>query len=50
MDYQNDIVGMVPEEGRAAMVERAATVLKEARKAKIPVIYVAVRFRQATLK
>ncbi len=45
MDYQNDILGMIPEEGRAAMVERAATVLKEARKARIPVIYVAVRFR-----
>ncbi len=46
MDYQNDIVGIVPEEARAAMLERAATVLKEARKAKVTVIYVTVRFRQ----
>ncbi len=46
MDYENDIVGMVPEESRAGLLEKAGMVLKEARKAKIPVIYVAVRFRQ----
>lgn len=45
MDYENDIVGMLPEDARTAMVEKAGVVLKEARQAKIPVIYVAVRFR-----
>jgi nicotinamidase-related amidase len=45
MDYQNDIVGMLPEETRGPMVERAGEILKEARKAKIPVIYIVVRFR-----
>ncbi len=45
MDYQNDIVRSIPEETRTPMLERASAVLKEARKAKIPVIYVTVRFR-----
>jgi nicotinamidase-related amidase len=46
MDYENDILGMIPEDARTALVERASTVLKEARKAKLTIIYVAVRFRQ----
>ena len=45
MDYENDIVGMLPEETRTAFVERAAAVLKEARQAKLQIIYVVVRFR-----
>jgi len=46
MDYENDILGMIPEDARTALVERANTVLREARKAKLTIIYVAVRFRQ----
>ncbi len=46
MDYENDILGMIPEDARTALVERANTVLREARKAKIIIIYVTVRFRQ----
>jgi len=46
MDYQNDILGMVPEDARTGLVERANAVLKEARKAKLAIIYVTVRFRQ----
>ena len=46
MDYQNDIVGMLPAEAQAPLLERAGTVLKEARQAGVPVIYVAVRFRE----
>ncbi len=46
MDYENDILGMIPEDARTALVERAKTVLREARKAKLTIIYVTVRFRQ----
>ena len=46
MDYQNDIVGMLPAEAQAPLLERAGTVLKAARQAGVPVIYVAVRFRE----
>jgi nicotinamidase-related amidase len=45
MDYQNDIVGSLPEDVRVPLLERAATIIKEARRANIPVIYVVVRFR-----
>ena len=45
MDYQNDIVGMLPEDVRGSLVERASAILKEARQAKIQIIYVVVRFR-----
>ncbi len=45
MDYENDIVSSLPEDVRAPLLERAATVIKEARQANIPVIYVVVRFR-----
>ena len=46
MDYQNDIVGMLPENVRTPLIETAATLVKEARKAKVQVIYVVVRFRE----
>jgi nicotinamidase-related amidase len=46
MDYQNDIMGTIPPDARAALLERASVVLKEARQAKIPIIYVVVRFRE----
>jgi len=45
MDYENDIVGSLPEDVRVPLLERASTVIKEARQANIPVIYVVVRFR-----
>ncbi len=45
MDYENDILGMIPEDTRTALVERAKTVLKEARQAKLTIIFVVVRFR-----
>jgi nicotinamidase-related amidase len=46
MDYENDIVSMIPEDARAALLERASAVLKEARQAKLPIIYIVVRFRE----
>lgn len=46
MDYQNDIIGMIGENARGPLIERANTILKAARQAKIQVIYVAVRFRE----
>ena len=45
MDYENDIVGMLPEDVRGPLIERASTILKEARQAKVQIIYVVVRFR-----
>ncbi len=46
MDYENDIVGMLPEDVRGPLIERANMILKEARRAKIQIIYVVVRFRE----
>ncbi len=46
MDYENDIVSMIPEDARVALLEKASVVLKEARQAKLPIIYVVVRFRE----
>jgi hypothetical protein len=45
MDYQNDIVAMVPEAARAPLLEKAGEVIKAARHAHLPIIYVVVRFR-----
>ncbi len=45
MDYENDIVGMMPESVQAPLLEKADAILKEARRAHMPVIYVVVRFR-----
>ncbi len=45
MDYENDILGSLPEDVRSALIGRANTILKAARLAKIQVIYVVVRFR-----
>jgi len=45
MDYENDILGMMPESVQAPLLEKAAAILKEARHAHVPVIYVVVRFR-----
>ena len=46
MDYQNDILGMYPEDMRKGLLTRANAVLTGSRHAGIPVIYVAVRFRE----
>jgi nicotinamidase-related amidase len=45
MDYENDIVGMLLEDIRDPLIERASTIIKAARQAKIQIIYVVVRFR-----
>ncbi len=45
MDYQNDIVNMLPENVQVPLLDNASTILKKARQAHLPVIYVAVRFR-----
>lgn len=45
MDYQNDIIGMLPEKEQTPLLEKAGAILKKARQAGLPVIYVVVRFR-----
>ena len=45
MDYQNDIVGMMPEAARAPLLGKASEVIKAARQARLPIIYIVVRFR-----
>jgi len=46
MDYQNDIVGGYPEDVRNELLARASRVLTAARSKDIPIIYIAVRFRE----
>jgi len=45
MDYQNDIVALLPEERQKPLLQGAARVLDAARQAGLPVIYVGIRFR-----
>jgi|ERR1700693_1308519 len=45
MDYQNDIVSMLPEKEQPLLLDRASRILKESRQARLPIIYIAVRFR-----
>ena len=45
MDYENQILGMLPEKTQTAVLDNASAILKEARQAHVPVIYVVVRFR-----
>ena len=45
MDYQKDIVDMLPEKIQTPLLEKAGAILKEARQAGLPVIYIVVRFR-----
>ncbi len=45
MDYQNDILGMLPDTVQASLLEKAGAILKAAREAHATVIYVVVRFR-----
>jgi len=46
MDYQKDIVGMVPEKARSPLLDRASEAVKAARQAGLSIIYVVVRFRE----
>jgi nicotinamidase-related amidase len=45
MDYENDIVGMLPESVQMSLLDKASAILKASRQAHMPVIYVVVRFR-----
>ena len=45
MDYENDIMGMLPESVQTSLLEKAGAILKASRQAHLPVIYVVVRFR-----
>ncbi len=45
MDYQNEIVNLVPQEQQGPLLQRAQQVLNRAREVGLPVIYVVVRFR-----
>ena len=45
MDFQNDIVGMLPEGAQAPLLEKAGAILKASRQARMPVMYIVVRFR-----
>ena len=45
MDYQNDIIGMLPENMQVLLLDRAATILQKARQAHMPIIYVVLQFR-----
>ncbi len=45
MDYQNDIVGMLPEEKQKSLLGNASKILSASREQGIPVIYIVVRFR-----
>ena len=46
MDFENDILGTIPQDAREALLERTSIVLKEARQAQLPIIYVVIRFRE----
>ena len=45
MDYENQILGMLPEKTQTEVLDNASAILKEARQAHLPIIYVVVRFR-----
>ena len=45
MDYENQILGMLPEKTQTAVLDNASAIVKEARLAHLPIIYVVVRFR-----
>jgi len=45
MDFENDILAMLPEKAQGPLLDRASAILKEARAARLPIIYVVVRFR-----
>jgi nicotinamidase-related amidase len=45
MDYENDIVNMLPENVQTPLLEKASTILRASREAHVPVVYIVVRFR-----
>ena len=45
MDFENDIVSMLPAKAQAPLLDKASEILKSAREAHLPIIYVVVRFR-----
>jgi nicotinamidase-related amidase len=45
MDFENDILNMLPEKAKAPLLDKAAMILQGAREAQLPIIYVVVRFR-----
>lgn len=45
MDYENDIVSMLPGSVQTPLLEKASTILKASRQAHLPIIYIVVRFR-----
>lgn len=45
LDYQIEIVSLLPDEVQVPLLQRTANLLKAARKANLPVVYVVVRFR-----
>ena len=46
MDFENDIVDMMPAPDQGPLLDHAASLLAEARRAGLTVVYVVVRFRQ----
>jgi nicotinamidase-related amidase len=46
MDYQNEIVGGLPEKTQSSILDNASKILRAARQADLPVIYVVVNFRE----
>ena len=45
MDFQRDIVDMLPPDAREPILDHAASLIAAARKSGLPVVYVVVRFR-----
>jgi nicotinamidase-related amidase len=45
MDYQNEIISMLPENVQVLLLDRASNLLKKARQVHLPIVYVVVRFR-----
>ena len=45
MDYQNDIIGMLPVERQRLLLGNASKLLSESREKGLPIIYIVVRFR-----
>lgn len=46
MDYQNEIINLLPKKDQSSLLERVNTLLKEARQAHIPIVYIVIRFRE----
>lgn len=46
MDYQNEIVSMLPKNVQESLLDRASTILKKARQVHLPILYIVVRLRK----